>query len=132
MRDEAEVVGPADRESPLLSKWRVSPPTAASTRPLTVDFPEPLDRALLDHTIEVIGPSGRAIVGEVTVECEETRWLLTPREPWQPGDYTLMVGTTLEDLAGNSILKPFEVDTFERAEERLSKQARPLPFRIIE
>lgn len=123
-------VGPADRESPLLSKWRVAPPPAASTQPLTVDFPEPLDRALLDRTIEVIGPSGRPIAGEVTVEREETRWLLTPREAWQPGDYTLMVGTTLEDLAGNSILKPFEVDTFERAEERLSKQARPLQFRI--
>jgi hypothetical protein len=114
----------------LLSKWHVSPPPAGTRSPLAIEFPEPLDRALLDHTIEVIGPNGRPVEGTIGIDRNETRWQLTPRDEWSRGEYTLMVTTTLEDLAGNSILKPFEVDTFERAEERLSKQARPLPFQI--
>ncbi len=48
--------------------------------------------------------------GNVRVTNEETHWTFEPREPWRPGRYTLVVPTTLEDRAGNSIRLPFEVD----------------------
>jgi hypothetical protein len=40
----------------------------------------------------------------------ETRWLFTPRQPWAAGAYRLVTDTRLEDLAGNTIGRPFEVD----------------------
>jgi len=48
----------------------------------------------------------------VTVLAEETQWRFTPELPWQTGGYHLVAQTTLEDLAGNSIGQPFEVDVF--------------------
>jgi hypothetical protein len=36
-----------------------------------------------------------------------------PGEPWKAGPYHLVVQNTIEDLAGNNIGKPFEVDLFD-------------------
>ena len=46
------------------------------------------------------------------------------------GDYTLRAATILEDLAGNSLGRRFEVDVFERVEDRFLKVTANLPFRI--
>ena len=35
---------------------------------------------------------------------------VTPLHPWAGGSYTLQINPRLEDLAGNSIERPFEVD----------------------
>jgi hypothetical protein len=40
------------------------------------------------------------------------------------------VQTTIEDLAGNNIGKPFEVDTFEGVERRITNQTVSVPFEI--
>ena len=39
-------------------------------------------------------------------------WSFVPEKPWAAGRYSLVIDTTLEDLAGNSIGRPFEVDLF--------------------
>jgi hypothetical protein len=36
--------------------------------------------------------------------------------------------TTIEDLAGNNIGKPFDVDLFERVERRMTNASVTLPF----
>lgn len=50
------------------------------------------------------------IAGTVRITDEETLWSFAPCTPWRAGRYALVVPTTLEDRAGNSIRLPFEVD----------------------
>ena len=86
-------------------------PGAGSRDPLEVRFPEPLDRALLDRLIWVkIQPRRKSCRARSRWVAAETRWRFTPASPWRRGDYRLVVGTELEDLAGNSVAQPFEVD----------------------
>jgi hypothetical protein len=42
----------------------------------------------------------------------------------------VVVQTTIEDLAGNNIGKPFEVDVVETTQARLTKDFVKLPFEI--
>ena len=66
----------------------------------------------------------------MTVAREETEWRFTPREAWKSGDYRLIVNTGIEDLAGNHIGQPFDIDTFERVTARIVTETVALPFRI--
>lgn len=91
--------------------WTITSPHAGTREPLVVEFHEALDRAVLERSLALQG-----IDGEVTIMASESRWVFTPDEPWQVGDYQLLVFSVLEDLAGNQIGKPFEVDVFERIE----------------
>jgi hypothetical protein len=96
-------------ERPIdIASWRIQPPAAASRNPVTVIFPAPLDHGLL-HSAVGVRRGDQAIPGAITVEEAETRWLFTPRDPWQPGPHSLVVLTTLEDPAGNRIGRAFEV-----------------------
>ena len=49
-----------------------------------------------------------------------------------PGDYRLLVDTRLEDLAGNRIGQPFDIDVFERVTGRIPTATVALPFRVQE
>ena len=123
-------VGPADREPVDPKKWRVTPPVAGGNAALTVDFPEPMDHALAERLIEVVDRGGRAVAGSVEMEREETQWRFTPREAWRAGKYSLRVATTIEDLAGNKIGRPFEVDRFERVDRPGTAETVSLPFQV--
>ncbi len=89
-----------DRISPDPADWRLSPIEDRSS-PLEVDLHEPLDRALLLRMIRVESVSGRNVPGVASASSNETRFLFTPKEPWSPGSYRLLVDPEIEDLAGN-------------------------------
>lgn len=81
--------------------------------------------------LEVVDIQGNFVEGSIQVDRNETRWGFTPQQPWRAGDYSLSVDTTLEDLAGNRINRPFEVDVFERVEERITTTTVSLPFQVL-
>jgi len=109
---------PPEMSQPDPHTWKIEAPRAGSRDPLVVRFPRALDHAMLEHVLTVIrldvGPDRAGtrseLTGNVRVSDEETRWSFEPREPWRPGRHALLVPTTLEDRAGNSIRLPFEVD----------------------
>jgi hypothetical protein len=70
------------------------------------------------------------VEGKISLEDQERRWTLTPDTVWRRGRYQLIIQTTLEDLAGNNIGKPFEVDLFEGVGRRLSTTTVKLSFEI--
>jgi hypothetical protein len=123
-------VGPPDYTPPRTGEWRLLAPKAGTRDALVVTFPEPLDRALLERVLDVFDASGAQVAGALEIEAGETRWSFTPRAAWKAGDYSLRAATILEDLAGNSLGRPFEVDVFERVEDRALNVTESLRFRV--
>jgi hypothetical protein len=115
-----------DRTPPDPAKWRITPPRAGTSDPLVIRFPEPMDYALLQHEIEL----APAVAGTVSVAANETEWRFTPSSPWTRADYKIVIHTDLEDLAGNHILRAFDVDTFDPITPRLAAGTMILPLRI--
>ena len=115
----------ADRIPPDPKKWSVIAPRSGSADPLLIRFPKPLDYALLQHEIEVTG-----VDGKVSVERDETEWRFTPDRPWRAGTYAIVIRTTLEDLAGNHINRPFDVDTFDPITRTVPSETVTLNLRV--
>jgi hypothetical protein len=115
------LAGQAVTQSIALSEWKIAPPAAGSRAPLGITFPRPLDHELLQRTIRVKGPDGRAIAGTIELQADDTHWLFTPSDAWAPGEYQLDVLSILEDPSGNRIDRAFEVD--------LKRAAPPAPER---
>ncbi len=120
----------ADRTPPDPKTWKITAPTAGKSHPVSLEFPEPMDHALLRSLIEVTTPAGRSIAGSMDVDHEEMRWQFTPADPWKPGEYVVQVARTLEDRAGNTLGRPFDVDVFERVEARILKETVPVYFTV--
>jgi hypothetical protein len=102
-------VGPVDRGLPRVETWRVEAPTAVTREPLVVVFPEPMDHALASRMLTVRRRDGSVVDGTVSLTDRETRWSFEPRALWGTGAHSIEVDTELEDLAGNSLQKLFDV-----------------------
>lgn len=111
--------------------WRIAVPIAGTTRALLVDFPKPMDYALLSRVIQVISARG-PVRGQVVIDHDETQWRFTPNELWKAGEYLLQIDQSLEDLAGNHIGRAFDVDTFDPVSKNLERTTVSLPFRIAQ
>jgi hypothetical protein len=122
--------GPADMSPPSPRDWTIRPPLAGTREPLEIDFHEPMDEALARRLILVKDSKGERVRGEVKLDSAETRWRLSPEAPWSPGEYQIVVGTELEDPAGNSIGRPFEVDQSQPISAHVSSETVSLSFRV--
>ena len=123
-------VGPVDDTPIDTAAWRLRVPPAGSTSRLVVSFPEPLDHALLHRGLAVEHSDGERVAGSIEVTSWETRWSFTPEQPWSPGSYSLVALSILEDLAGNRIGVPFEIDRFEQIDDLEEQDAYRVPFEI--
>ncbi len=121
-------VGPPDREPLDPSKWKIREPKSGTRSPVILQFPGSVDHALALRMIHVTTASGRIIPGQPALEDEERRWSFKPQAPWSAGSLSLLVETTLEDMAGNNIGKPFEVDLFEGTIDHITNSTIKLPF----
>lgn len=100
----------ADHAQPKFDKWKLTSPHANTREALVVELDERLDHALLQRMITVESANSKRVMGTVALEDHERCWRLTPKTAWTQGTHRLIVDTDLEDLAGNSLRKPFEVD----------------------
>ena len=124
-------VGPPQAHALDPADWRLDVPDPGTRKPLAVDFPAALDYGLLQRALRVAAGDGRPLAGDIRVEREETRWLFTPHAPWRPGEHQLVAAATLEDVAGNRIGRPFEVDANTGPDAPRASGAR-VPFLIAE
>lgn len=116
-------VAPPDREMPKTANWVITPPVAKSSEPLRVKFDEAIDHGMAARVLRVVDATGKKVHGEVTLSDDDQAWNFQPSQPWDAGNYSLVVPSIIEDLAGNTIAKPFDVDT--------SKPAQPLTNSIV-
>ena len=105
-----QVIAP-DRSVPDPSQWEICSPAAGLHLPLIVRFEEPLDYALASSRIDVFSVEEQSrIAGTSTLIEMETIWVFVPSTPWKAGGYNLRFSHLIEDLAGNQVGKPFEVE----------------------
>lgn len=103
-------VSSGDRLSPVPDAWDLKIPEAGTQQPLEISFGEPLDYALLQETITIRGKEGERIPGSISLEKGERKLYFIPNNDWKKGSYHIQVEARLEDLAGNNLNRPFEVD----------------------
>jgi hypothetical protein len=115
----------ADRTPIDPRTWTILPPAPGTRDPLVVKFGEPLDAAVMLRRITVPG-----IRGEALARNRETEWHFRPDEPWAAGEYKIVADKVLEDLAGNKIGRPFDVDTFETVTATIPHESTAIAFRI--
>jgi hypothetical protein len=120
--------GPSDESMPDPKKWKIESPASGGREALEVRFGEQLDRALAQRLIGVVDSRGQAVPGRSSIAEGETRWRFVPKAPWKVGTYRLAIGTELEDIAGNSVAAPFEVDLTAPITKRVDADRVFLPF----
>lgn len=94
-----------------LSNWTIEPPAVGGRSALILRFPAPLDHALLHRMITIARTDGSQITGKVSTADQEKTWRFEPTEAWRAGEYDIVVNRSLEDVAGNRVGQPFEVDS---------------------
>ena len=99
------------RNAVKMQDWRLAIPSPGGRQPLTVHFPQPLDHFLAERTITVQDTAGHPVAGQGTVSHDSAEWQFVPKTPWRSERYTLVAAGDLEDLAGNSLTRPFEATT---------------------
>lgn len=119
----------ADREMPDPNKWRIIPPPAFSRARLTLIFDEALDHAMASRVLRIADPEGKPLEGEASLGERDRNWYFRPTTPWRYGEHTLLIPSIIEDVAGNTIAKPFDVDLTQKAVPMTNSIVR-LPFLI--
>ena len=102
-----------------ITAWKIMPPDAGTKKPLEVHFPAPLDHALLLRCLRVADERGGEWHGTSSTADTDKVWRFTPEHSWTPGTYAVLTDSILEDLAGNSLARPFQVNVNEPAQARV-------------
>lgn len=105
---------PSLHEQLTVQAWKILAPAAGTRQPLRVQFPQPLDWATLQRQLRVTTAAG-SVPGTVGVERGEQEWRFVPDKAWADGPHELRVGAAIEDHAGNSLARPFEVNLQQRS-----------------
>jgi hypothetical protein len=111
------------------ARWTIAAPAAGSRDPVAVTLDRPLDHGLLQRAVGISRAGEPPIAGEVSIAPGEREWRFTPAAAWIAGDYDVMILSLLEDVAGNRIGRSFEVDKFDRIDDKPEAIVRR-PFRV--
>ena len=117
------VAGQPDHSQPDPESWDLIIPLANTREPLTIRFHEPLDYALLNNRALEVVFNERPLDSHQEISKNGLGIRIIPMTPWIAGRYHIQINPRLEDLAGNSIERPFEVDLKKETED-LSKAQR--------
>jgi hypothetical protein len=123
-------VGPADPAPVDPAVWALIPPRAGRDSPLILRLPKSLDHAMLGRVVWVADAQGERVPGTLTVGGGERVLTFAPKNPWKPGDYKLIADTRLEDVCGNRVGEPFEVDVFKPVTRAIESKTFERPFSV--
>ena len=99
----------ADHTSPNVAGWTVAAPAPQTQDALVITFDESVDPVMLETAL-TLSREEESVPIRITGSVDGRFWKATPHRPWAPGEYELRADPLLEDLAGNSLDRPFEID----------------------
>ena len=109
--------------------WKMTPPVNRDA-PLKLTFDRPLDHALLMRSMSVVDADGKAVAGTGKSVDHDRGWSFLPARTWAVGKYNLRVATILEDVCGNRIGQPFEIDLSRPTPKEVKAEFIDLPFAV--
>ena len=118
-----------DHTTPDVKNWKLTVPEKGTTSELIVVFDEGLDSALAKRVLRVQLQGKEIEMKKIALGEREQSIRMTPAHPWQSGQYSLLVGNEIEDLCGNRVGKPFDVD-LKKKPARSNDQPLKLPFEV--
>jgi hypothetical protein len=121
--------GPPDDQPVDPMNWSLMAPRGGDA-PLILRLAKPLDRALLARMVWVEDAAGNRVEGTLTVGGGERVLTFAPAKPWRRGEYKLVVDTRLEDVCGNRVGQPFEVDEFKPIRPKIETRTVARPFAV--
>ena len=101
-------VGKAIREPLDARTWKIQAPTLENPV-LLLQFPQPLDRHLLERCLTIETATGKKLAGHFVLGKDERDIRFTPTAAWETGKYLVRIAGELEDLAGNTPLRKFDM-----------------------
>lgn len=118
--EHAFEVGAAERRPIDPSAWRLR----FDNDKVRLAFDRAMDAVTLPDSLCIVDRSGTPMKGSWKVLPGGLEAFFRPQRPWQAGVYRVLVDPDWEDLAGNRMAAPFEVDASERqAGQRLEGDA---------
>jgi len=116
-----------DRVRIELSDWKIQAPRVGTVGAVSVQFPKSVDHRSLENGLSIIDDKGNPIAGASQIGKAEKSWIFTPTRPLSDQAYRLKVDGQLEDVVGNSPLRPFDLDLNAKAPpaQRLEISFRP-------
>jgi hypothetical protein len=99
-----------DRVRIELDEWKLTAPKAGTRDALALTFPKSIDYRSLHTGLTVVNGKAEKIGGAISVGKDERSWSFTPAQPWQAGLHRVRVSPDLEDPAGNTPSRPFDLD----------------------
>ena len=113
---EFSVVEP-DRVKPNQHDWAVSYPKANTKDPISINFKESMDRAVMESVIVVFDSKKNVELGALYITENEGIWQFMPKNPWKQQQYFIRISNDLEDLAGNNLQRLFDTDITNSADQ---------------
>jgi hypothetical protein len=116
-----------------MEQWEFKYPTTRnSLEPLVIHFDRAMNRGMLESSIRVLAGDSEW-KGTVEVRDQERTWSFHPQEPWSNNEYILAIDNDIEDIAGNRLARPFEVDLSSGTELPAlpTEGVRLIPFKIF-
>ena len=116
-----------DRVRIDLSDWKLTAPKAGTRDAVTLSLSKSVDYRSLQTGLTVANAKGQSIAGAITIGKDEKSWGFTPTQSWQTGLHRVSVSPELEDVAGNTPSRPFDMDllTPRRPAQKLSLEFEP-------
>lgn len=99
-----------DRARVELKEWKLTAPAAGTREAVEVTLPKSVDYRSLQTGLTVTNGKDETITGAITVGQDEKSWRFTPAQAWQKGAHQVNVSPDLEDVAGNTPVRPFDMD----------------------
>jgi hypothetical protein len=121
-----------DSLGPNPKTWIIDAPKSFTRNSLFINLNSSLDYGLLTTALHVIDESGKNVFGDWQIGDEEKTLSFIPDEPWANGNYQLQIETRLEDLAGNNLNRPFDVDIRAKTKQVSDDKVVSIPFKVAE
>ncbi len=104
-------------------------PKAGTTDPVSLKSSYPNDYALLQRVIHIMDKQGNEMEGSIEITKNETLWKFTPVKSWTSENYQVRIESILEDVTGNNMTNPFDVDNQVRKTVTNGKRHHILTFK---